>query len=53
MHSTGKTSSGETTPTPTEKADRETRQENSTMQEAKMVLGRTLDELAIRNTGRE
>jgi hypothetical protein len=51
MHSTEKTPSDETTLTPTEKADRETRQENSTIQEVKMVLEKTLDKLAIRNTG--
>src|SRR5436305_12853622 len=53
MYSTGKTSSGETTPTPTEKAHQETLQASSTKQEAEMVFRRTLDGLAIRNTGRE
>ena len=48
-----KTFNGENAPTATKKAGRKTRQANSTKQEARIVWKRTLDGLAIRNTGRE
>jgi hypothetical protein len=49
----GKAFNGENTTDSDPKAGRKTRQANSTKQEARIVWERTLDGLAIRNTGKE